>query len=127
MRTMFVLLSAMTLTFAACSGDGDDKTGTDDSGLTAGDDDDDTSDPVDAILALTGDSAAGMTIYSDNCAICHGDSGEGGTGEPLNVTIPTETIVETVYYGEGIMAAYSETLTDQEIADVTAYVETLAQ
>lgn len=126
MRTMFVLLSAMTLTFAACSGDGDDKTGTDDSGPTAGDDDD-TSDPVDAILALTGDSAAGMTIYSDNCSICHGDSGEGGTGDPLDVAIPAETIVETVYYGEGIMAAYSETLSDQEIADVAAYVQTLAQ
>ncbi len=100
MRTWLILLSALALT--ACSGD-DSKTGTtDDSGTTTGDDDDDTTDPVQAILGLTGDSGAGMTVYDDNCAICHSADGSGGTGPSLQASIAAEEIVEIVYYGEGI-------------------------
>jgi len=124
MRTWLILLSALAL--SACSGD-DAKDTTDDTGITGDDDDDDdTEDPIQAILALTGDSGAGMTVYDDNCAFCHAADGSGGTGPSLQRAIALEDIVETVYFGEGIMSAYSESLNDQEIADVAAYAQTFA-
>ena len=128
MRTWLILFSA--LAFTACSGDGDDK-GTDDTGATAGDDDDDdddddTQDPIDAILALTGDASNGLTVYTNNCAFCHMDDGSGGTGPTLQAALDEAFVVETIYYGAGIMSAYSESLTDQEIADVAAHVATFA-
>ncbi len=126
MRTWLILLSA--LAFTACSGD-EAKDAAGDTGDTAGDDDDDdddTEDPIQAILALTGDAGPGMTIYDDNCAFCHAADGSGGTGPSLQVAIGLEEIVETVYFGDGIMSAFSDSLTDQEIADVSAYAQTFA-
>ena len=130
MRTWLILLSA--LAFTACSGDGSkdgsgDSAATSDSGSTTGDDDDTTTDPVQAILALTGDSSAGMALYDTNCAGCHAADGSGGTGPSLLRAISAESIVEKIYYGEDSMPAFGDTLSEQEIADITAYVEGFAQ
>lgn len=105
----------LTLTFglAACSGGGD---------------------RADAILALEGDPAAGETVYTDNCASCHGASGLGEddpdttglTGVNLTEAAgETDADAEFVGYildGVGTMTAFGDTLEDQQIADVLAYL-----
>ena len=78
---------------------------------------------VDDILALTGDSGSGASVYSGNCAACHGADGEGGTGPAMSdaASGSDEEIVETVLNGEGSMPSFSS-LEDQEIADLLAYI-----
>ena len=83
-------------------------------------------DEVAAIAALTGDSAAGQAIFDANCASCHGAMGEGGTGPAIaGESDETEELIEYVLYGEDEMPAFGDTLEDQEIADVIAYVQSL--
>lgn len=90
------------------------------------DDDDDSGTPdahIDDILALTGDSTAGATVYSNTCATCHGADGSGGSGPALTSEMSEqsdEEFVSIVLYGEDRMPAQSQ-LSDQEIADVLSY------
>lgn len=87
---------------------------------------------VDDILALTGDPAAGEAVYTTNCEECHRASGMGvddpvdpGIGENFaEVDEEDEELVPVILYGEGEMPAFEDILTDQEIADVLAYVRT---
>ncbi len=75
------------------------------------------------IAALTPDNANGTTVYADNCAVCHGATGGGGTGPKLaGSAYALDTVIGTVLTGKESMPAFSGTLTDQEIADVAAYV-----
>jgi mono/diheme cytochrome c family protein len=83
---------------------------------------------VQAILDLTGDVTAGSTVYTQTCGIssCHGPSGNDGlaTAGDLPTLIPSlsdESIVSTVIKGKGSMPAQGA-LTDQNVADVLAYV-----
>lgn len=78
------------------------------------------------ILGLDGDATAGAEVYAANCAACHGEDGTGGTGSDLTAgAIDSEAIVEIVLYGGDGMTAFEDILSDQEIADVVAYVHTL--
>lgn len=90
-------------------------------------------DRVDTILGLTGDSAAGETVYGANCAVCHAASGLGvddptSPGVGVNLTEAageTDADAEFIPYiidGIGDMTAFGDTLSDQEIADVLAYM-----
>lgn len=75
------------------------------------------------ILSLTGDTTAGADVYAANCAVCHAADGSGGSGPALTAAIPgmsEEEIVDLVLNGEGVMPAF-DNLSDQEIADLTAY------
>lgn len=80
-----------------------------------------------SIEALDGDAAAGQALYEANCASCHGTDGTGGSGPDLVEEAPPKSeVIELVYYGEDAMPAFADSLEDQEIADITAYVvETL--
>ena len=69
-----------------------------------------------------GDPEAGEQVYLDNCAICHADDGSGGTGPNLTGEDEEGEIVDIVTNGEGAMPAFGGQLTEQEIADVAAYV-----
>lgn len=101
---------------------------------------------VNHVLSISGQehdaalAAAGEAVFLDNCAACHGDSGEGNRdlGAPtLNDAIwlyggDPATIEETVRYARfGVMPAWSEEyrgaagLTDAEINAVAAYVHQL--
>lgn len=83
------------------------------------------SDPVDDILALDGDTTNGATLFSSNCVSCHPADGSAGTGSALSEVVPTlddASMVATISNGIGIMPAFSNNLTNQEIADVQAYV-----
>lgn len=75
-------------------------------------------------LDLEGDSARGAALFASRCAVCHGDDGSGGSqGVDIADHVPfhsDEDLVELLAEGEGRMPAPG--LSDQEIADVLAYL-----
>lgn len=78
-----------------------------------------------------GDAAAGKAIFTANCAACHAlaDAGATGTvGPNLDETTPDAALVfDRVTNGKPPgMPSFSGSLSEQQIADVTAYVSTAA-
>ena len=78
-------------------------------------------------LKLTGDPAAGKEVFtSAGCAGCHTLSDAGATGNVgpnLDEAKPDKELVVTrVTKGMGAMPPFAGQLTDQQIADVAAYV-----
>ena len=78
--------------------------------------------------ATEGDPVAGKEIFvgSAACGSCHtfADAGTSGTiGPNLDESQPSfELAVDRVTNGQGAMPSFSGTLTEQQIADVAAYV-----
>lgn len=91
-------------------------------GACSGDEGENEGGRVDDILALTGDSAAGAGVFADNCAVCHGADGTGGSGPDVTSEDDEAEVAEVVLFGEEEMTPFDGVLTDQEIADVVAYV-----
>ncbi|MCK6506454.1 cytochrome c [Myxococcota bacterium] len=111
MRFLTAGLLALGLSTTLACGDKDG----DDSGGTGG--------TYDDILALTGDSAAGATVFGDTCAACHGADGTGDSGPSLVDAVPgygDEDLLSIMLEGKGSMGAVA--LSDQEAADVLAYL-----
>ena len=73
-----------------------------------------------------GDPEAGASVWSDNCAGCHGLNGGGANGGPSLVgneaALDPERVRAQVTNGGGGMPAFKDTLTEKQIGDVTAYV-----
>jgi mono/diheme cytochrome c family protein len=80
-------------------------------------------DSANSVLALTGDEANGEVLYDTNCSVCHGASAEGASG-PAIYNEDADDFVEAIQQGEGSMPAFPD-LTDQDIADIIAFVDTL--
>jgi mono/diheme cytochrome c family protein len=101
-----------------------------------------------AAVNLTGDSVAGKTVYDTNCAKCHGAAGVGGVANPgsadetvpelvpidpaFNTVASMDLVIQHGSEPEGNspslkMSAYGDKnlLTQQQIADVIAYVLSL--
>lgn len=110
---MRTTLLTLTLAFTVACGDKD----------TGSDSDSGGDSQIDAILALTGDSAAGATTFANTCAGCHGADGASGYAANLVEEIPEKDdafIVGVIINGyDGGMPA--QDLSDQEVADVLAY------
>ena len=71
-----------------------------------------------------GDVYRGETVYSQNCAWCHGAAGEGGIGPPLAARgIPVARIKAQIDAGGGVMPA--QLVSGQAEEDVIAYVASL--
>jgi heme/copper-type cytochrome/quinol oxidase subunit 2/mono/diheme cytochrome c family protein len=74
----------------------------------------------------TADAAAGEEVFAENCAVCHGATGHGGGGGPDLTTMPLAKTQEgaegQVTNGGGGMPAFKGTLSEEEIANVAAYV-----
>ncbi len=85
-------------------------------------------DRVSAILDLQGDATAGETVYADNCASCHGADGTGQGEFPGIVGEVGEgnesEVLAVVLNGQGNMPAF-DSLSDQELADLLAFLATL--
>ncbi|MBI4665429.1 MAG: cytochrome-c oxidase, cbb3-type subunit III [Nitrospinae bacterium] len=71
-------------------------------------------------------------LFGDNCAACHGSGGQGATGFPVLADDDwlyggtVEAIHETITGGrQGIMPAYAQLLSRQEIDDLVKFVSTL--
>jgi mono/diheme cytochrome c family protein len=75
-----------------------------------------------------GDPAAGKEVFTTNCAACHtlADAGTTGTvGPNLDESQPSvELAVDRVTNGQGAMPPFADTLSEQQIRDVAAYVST---
>jgi cytochrome c553 len=73
-----------------------------------------------------GDPAAGETIFAENCAVCHGETGHGGAGGPDLRTMPLaqteEGAIQQVTNGGGGMPPFGEQLSEEEISDVASFV-----
>jgi cytochrome c553 len=80
--------------------------------------------------AVEGDPAAGKAIFVTNCGGCHtlSDAGTSGSvGPNLDDAQPDEAlVVDRVTNGQGVMPPFADVLTEQQIADVAAYVSTAA-
>lgn len=104
---------ALTLAAAGCGTDGEEtehEHGIDTTG-------------TDAILALTGDSANGESLYP-TCAACHGSDGSGGIGPSLIEEVPELSDAEiagAIKNGVGDEMP-PQSFEDQEIADILAYL-----
>jgi alcohol dehydrogenase (cytochrome c) len=76
--------------------------------------------------ATAGNAAAGQAVFAQNCATCHGATGQEGNGGPNLTTIPSgkdiNRVLTQVRNGGAGMPSFKGTLTDQQIADVAAYV-----
>jgi mono/diheme cytochrome c family protein len=91
--------------------------------------------PPTAVKFPTGDATRGVAIFAENCVPCHGDKGEGRIGATLQKDWPginvDSFLDSTIARGVGgsKMPAWAKSnggpLTDQDIADVAAYVQTL--
>jgi mono/diheme cytochrome c family protein len=79
-----------------------------------------------------GDPAAGKEVFlgAAGCTGCHTLSDAGSTGEigpNLDATKPPfDLVVDRVTNGQGVMPSFAETLTEQQIQDVAAYVSSVA-
>lgn len=73
-----------------------------------------------SVSSLTGDTTSGSTLFTSNCASCHGANATGGSGPNL-VGQDETTVIEAVLSGPDEMPAFTA-LTDQQIADITAFV-----
>lgn len=82
-------------------------------------------DPGSAISAADGDAASGETIFADNCASCHGAAAEGGSGPAIAGASDSSSNIDIVLNGEESMPAFVDSLSDQDISDIFAYLATL--
>jgi len=90
---------------------------------------------IPALPEVDGDPSAGAVVFQANCVMCHGDQGQGRFGVALAkawpVADPPAYIREVASQGidGSTMPAWSQAsggpLTDEEIADVAAFVLTL--
>jgi alcohol dehydrogenase (cytochrome c) len=72
------------------------------------------------------DAEAGKEVFAENCSTCHGATGHGGNGGPDLTTMPKakeqKGAEEQVTDGGGGMPPFKGTLSEEEIANVAAYV-----
>ena len=83
---------------------------------------------IDAIKGLNGDATNGAKLYEANCQVCHGADGVSGTARkrvPSEMAGNADEAIGVILTGEDEMPAFEGTLTQQQIADIRAYVLTL--
>ncbi|HZN21682.1 MAG TPA: c-type cytochrome [Gaiellaceae bacterium] len=78
-----------------------------------------------------GDPAAGKDVFATaGCVSCHtlADAGASGTIGPNldQARPPAELVVERVTNGQGVMPPFKDSLSEQQIQDVAAYVSSAA-
>jgi cytochrome c553 len=82
--------------------------------------------PTETEPGAEGDPVAGKAVFTANCAACHtlADAGTTGTvGPNLDESQPSlELTTDRVTNGQGAMPAFGNSLSEQQIADVSAYV-----
>ncbi len=82
---------------------------------------------------VLGDMALGASVYAENCAICHGENGEGFTapalGNPMLLATATDHFLRYAI-AEGRdgtpMIAFKESLSDEKIDALTAFLRSRA-
>jgi mono/diheme cytochrome c family protein len=77
-----------------------------------------------------GDPARGKTIFTGNCAVCHGATGtEGGVGPSLKNEKSRKNYEQTIAWihnpSPPMPKLWPAPLNDKDVADVAAYVQSL--
>ncbi|MFQ6015310.1 MAG: c-type cytochrome [Anaerolineae bacterium] len=93
--------------------------------------------PIPTLAGVAGDPTEGANLYTENCAVCHGQRGEGRIGATLAKDFPSiqvdaflrHTIANGV--AETVMPAWSKAkggpLSEEQIDDIVAFVRTWAR
>jgi mono/diheme cytochrome c family protein len=85
--------------------------------------------PASATIPATADAAHGKQIFAQNCAVCHGQHGEGGEGPPLRNERSRKDFTQLQAWikkpAPPMPTLYPSPLTASDVADVAAYVESL--
>ena len=74
------------------------------------------------------EAVSGEDVYGENCARCHGESGQGGSGpamEGVADRLSEADHLEIVREGRSAMPAWEDTLSEEEIAAVVDYERTV--
>ena len=74
------------------------------------------------VEALVGDAETGAPLYEANCRWCHGSNGRGAHSMYPGGTL-SPNLIETILEGLSGMPSF-DNLSNQEIADIVAYIET---
>lgn len=75
-----------------------------------------------------GDSSRGEGLYNASCVVCHGPQAAGGIGPRLagNPVLSNEQAFWTVVYeGRHVMPPLKGAITEQQMADIQAWLKTL--
>lgn len=105
-----LLFLALIMVISACGGGGDEE-GSETGGDTDGGGE-----------IAQGDTTNGAEIYESNCMSCHGQEGAGGSGPSLQGSSDYDAVVQQVKNGGGGMQAFEGKISEQEVADVSAYI-----
>ena len=76
----------------------------------------------------TGDNTRGEGLYNASCVVCHGPRATGGIGPRLagNPVLSNEQAFwKTLSEGRHVMPPLKDALTEQQIADIQAWLKTL--
>ncbi len=83
--------------------------------------------------AIAGDTEIGKAVYEEECALCHGEEGEGGTGtalgNPAMLSLTSDTFLKFAIENgrdDTEMQAFSDTLSTAEMDGVTAFLRSRA-
>ena len=75
-----------------------------------------------------GDSSRGEGLYNSSCIVCHGPRAAGGIGPRLagNAVLSNEPAFwKVVYEGQHVMPPLKGAITEQQMADIQAWLKTL--
>ncbi len=80
-------------------------------------------------VAAGGDASHGKTIFMQNCASCHGATANGGVGPALKNEKSRKNLVQAIAWIKHpqppMPKLYPSPLSDKDVRDVAAYVESL--
>lgn len=75
-----------------------------------------------------GDDTRGEELFKASCVVCHGSQGTGGIGPRLagnSVLSNDQAFWQTVYQGRHVMPPLKDALTEQQMADIQAWLKKL--
>lgn len=82
---------------------------------------------VSLMFAAAQSAPDGADLYASNCAVCHGDAGQGAVGPALannaNLTDP-DFHIRQILRGGNVMPPFAQSLTDAQIAAIATFERT---
>lgn len=90
---------------------------------------------VAAILSLPGCQTSssvgeGKGLYEKYCVNCHGEDGDLGLNDAGNLresALNRSEVIQIISQGKGMMTAYQEILSPNQIEAIAVYVETMTE